>query len=81
VRDAVAAAWARWLELLEGEVSAAQHQGSVRGELSARQIAFELHGHVMAGNWAKQLFRDAGALAASHVAIDGLISRIQAPPK
>jgi AcrR family transcriptional regulator len=80
VRDAVAAAWTRWLELIEGEVRAAQEQGAIGSERSARQIAFELHGHVMAGNWAKQLYRDAGALAASRAAIDDLISRIQTPP-
>jgi hypothetical protein len=75
VREAVAAAWTRWLRLLEQEVTTAQAQGELDRELDPGHIAFQLHAYVMAGNWAKQLFGDPDALSASRVAIDRLLAR------
>jgi AcrR family transcriptional regulator len=75
VRDALTAAWRRWLQLIEHEVATAQAQGELDRDLDAGQVAFQLHAYVMAANWAKQLFADPGALAASRAAIDRLLRR------
>jgi AcrR family transcriptional regulator len=79
VRDAVAHAWALWLKVIEREIREAQEQGEITRELGPSDIALELHGHVMAGNWAKQLFGDLGAIAASRAAVGRLIERISDP--
>ncbi|MGH2898697.1 MAG: TetR/AcrR family transcriptional regulator [Solirubrobacteraceae bacterium] len=80
VRDAIAAAWRLWLDVIEREVAAAQAHGQLAASAaSPRQIAFELHAYVTAGNVAKQLFRDSEALAASRVAIERLLARSSAP--
>jgi AcrR family transcriptional regulator len=73
VRDTVAAAWQRWLRVLANEVATAQAQGELAAELDPEQVAFQLNGYVMAGNWAKQLFGDAQGLAASRRSIHDLL--------
>ena len=73
VRDAIADGFRRWLGVLAAEVAIAQKQGELAPDLEPAQVAFELNGHVMAGNWAKQLFGDARALETSRAAIDRLL--------
>jgi len=70
VRDMIAATWKRWLALLEREIAVAQADGDLDRDGDPAQIAFELNGHVMAGNLAKQLFDDPGALDAARTAVD-----------
>lgn len=74
VREAIAAAWKRWLDAIEREIAIAQDQGELAGDLSPRQTAFQLHAYVSQGNWAKQLLRETDALQASRVAIERLLS-------
>jgi AcrR family transcriptional regulator len=74
VRDTVAKAWRRWLRVLEQEVATAQEQGELAADLDPAQVAYRLNAYVMAANWAKQLFGDPGALAASRAAVDRLLS-------
>jgi AcrR family transcriptional regulator len=69
VRDAVADAMGRWLAVLEHDVAVAQSDGVLDPARDPAQVAFELNGHVMAGNWGKQLFGDPGALESARVAI------------
>jgi AcrR family transcriptional regulator len=70
VRDAVAAALRRWLAVLEADVATAQADGDLDAACPPAQVAFELNGHVMAGNWAKQLFGGAEGLDAAATAIE-----------
>lgn len=76
VRDAVAAAMGRWLAVVEHDVATAQADGDLDPARDPAQVAFELNGHVMAGNWGKQLFGDPAALESARVAIE----RCLAPP-
>ena len=73
VRDAIADGFRRWLGVLAAEVAVAQKRGELPADLDPEQVAFQLNGYVMAGNWAKQLFGDAGALESSRAAIDRLL--------
>ena len=73
VRDAVAATWTLWLDVLEREAARAQAQEELASEISPRQIVLQLNAYVMAGNWNKQLFRQPEALTPSRVAIDRLL--------
>ena len=73
VRDAIADVWRLWLDVLEREIATAQAQGDMANDLGARQIAFQLHAYVMAGNWEKQLLRQPGELASSRRAVARLL--------
>lgn len=75
VRDAVAATFGRWLAVLERDIALAQDGGELADRRDPAQVAFELNGHVMAGNWAKQLFGDPGALDAARAAIDRCLAQ------
>ncbi len=73
VHDAIAGVWRLWLDVLEREIATAQAQGELESELGPRQIAFQLHAYVMAGNWEKQLFPQPGELASSRDAVARLL--------
>ncbi len=73
VRTAIADAWRRWLELLEREAAAAQSRGELAGDLSPRQVAFQLHAYIGEANWARQLLRRPDAAHASRTAIANLL--------
>jgi AcrR family transcriptional regulator len=73
VRDAVAAGWRRWLDVLEREVATAQERGELATELTPRQIAFQLHAYVIEANWARQLLGDPGALDSARTAAARLL--------
>ena len=82
VRDAIAAAWRLWLDVIERDVATARAQGQLAAsDVSASQIAFQLHAYVTAGNLAKQLFREAEALEASRVAIERLLTETSSTPR
>ena len=73
VRDAIAAAWRRWLDLLQREAATAQAQGELPVDLPPHQIAFQLHAYVAEANWARQLLRRPDALDASRDAVTRLL--------
>lgn len=72
VRDAIAAGWRRWLDLIEHD-AAAQARGDLATDLSPRQIAFQLHAYISEANWAKRLFEAPDAIDASRAAIAHLL--------
>jgi len=75
VRDAIASAWAHWLAVIEREAATAHQRGELSGDPWARQLAFQLHAYVMAGNWAKQLFGGSAHLAAGRAAAQQLLTQ------
>jgi AcrR family transcriptional regulator len=79
VRDAVAAAWRRWLGLLEADAASAQRHGELAGDLSPRQIAFQLHAYASEANWARRLLRDPDAVERSRGAIARLLESERQP--
>jgi AcrR family transcriptional regulator len=78
VRDAIAAAWRRWLDLIEQDAATAQARGELAADLSPRQIAFQLHAYISEANWARQLLRAPDALDASRTATARLLARVGA---
>jgi AcrR family transcriptional regulator len=79
VREVVATTWTRWLRVLAREIVTAQEQGELDPDMDPDQAAFELNAHVMAGNWAKQLFGGPEALEPSRAAIDLLLTPGRGP--
>jgi BetI-type transcriptional repressor, C-terminal len=74
VREATRKAWARWLRLIENEVSAAVEAGDLPADTDAGQVAFELNGIVMGLNNALQLHGDRAAPARARLAIDRVLA-------
>jgi len=77
VRDAVAAALRRWLDVLAADIASAQAAGELEPTDTAEQIAFELQAHVMACNWALRLFGGPEPLAAARRAIEHRIGALE----
>jgi len=78
VRDAITAAWRRWLDLIEQDAATAQARRELAADLSPRQISFQLHAYITEANWAKQLLGAPDALDASRAAIARLLARVGA---
>ena len=78
VRDAVAAALRRWLQVLAADVATAQDAGALDQDDAPEQLAFELQAHVMACNWALRLFDDPQALVMARRAIERRIGPLGA---
>ncbi len=78
VRDAIIAAWRRWLDLIEQDAATAQARRELATDLSPRQISFQLHAYIFEANWAKQLLGAPDALDASRAAIARLLARVRA---
>ena len=74
VREATRKAWARWLRVLESEVSAAVEAGDLPAGTDPEQVAFELNAIVMGLNNALQLHGDREALARARRAIDRVLA-------
>jgi AcrR family transcriptional regulator len=74
VREATRKAWARWLRVLEREVSAAIEAAELPADTDPEQVAFELNGIVMGLNNALQLHDDRSAPARARRAIDRVLA-------
>ncbi len=75
VRDAIASAWRRWLDLIEHDAAVAQARGELAAmDLAPSQIAFQLHGYVFAANWARRLWQAPDAIDESRRAIARLLA-------
>ena len=73
VRDAIAEAWALWLDVLERDVAAAQRAGDLDDRIAASQVAFELHSSVLGGNFVRQLLGGPDPLAPSRAAVSRVL--------
>lgn len=73
VKDAIAGAWRRWLDVIEREVGEAQVRGDLTTDRAASLMTFQLHAYVSEANWALQLFGDPAVLGAARTAIARLL--------
>ena len=62
VRDLIAECQGQWMNTLEIAVGDALKRGELRADIDARQLAFELEGALLSGNWYFHLYRDAAYL-------------------
>jgi AcrR family transcriptional regulator len=78
VRDRVRAVLAGWTELLETNLRAAQHQGTVDRGADAGQLTFEINALLHEANGHYLLFRDPAALDRARRAIGDRLERAKA---
>jgi AcrR family transcriptional regulator len=69
VRDAIAAAHLRWMELLHRQVEAAQGAAELSSDIEPAQLAYELDALVRQANLGRQLHHDQHACARSRRAV------------
>ncbi|WP_248962914.1 TetR/AcrR family transcriptional regulator [Sphaerisporangium perillae] len=74
IRDAVLAALSSWSAYVIGEIRAAVDAGELPPETDADQLAFELHGVVLAADQAIQLHHDPAAPTRARRAITRLLT-------
>jgi AcrR family transcriptional regulator len=75
VRDRIAGIGHAAIDAIATEIQAAQRLNQIRGEIDARQLAFELHAYAMEANWARLLLDDDGAGDRARTAIDAALAR------
>jgi AcrR family transcriptional regulator len=75
VRDALASSVNVWLETLHRAVVQAQQERHLRADLDARQVAFELHGLVLALHHEARFLRSPHAQAHARQGFENLLQR------
>jgi AcrR family transcriptional regulator len=78
VRDRIAGIGRAAIDAIAAEVQAGQHLGQLRGNIDARQLAFELHAYALEANWARLLLDDDHAGDRARTAIDAALARTAA---
>lgn len=78
VRDALAAADAEWLDLITRTVEEAQRAGEVRGDVDARQLAFDLDAYLESANLRSLLTGDPAAYATAERSVVARLSEAAA---
>jgi AcrR family transcriptional regulator len=76
-REQLARNMRRWLRILAADAREAQRVGDLPPEPAAEQIAFEIHGQILAANHGVQLLGDEEACARARAAI----ARLLDPPR
>lgn len=78
LRDALVDSERDWLDLLAGAAATAVAEGHFRADLDAEQLAYELHGVMLAHHHAHRLMGDAGAARRTRTAYESLIAGARA---
>ena len=80
VRDALASSVAGWQGALHRAVELAQEEGQLSREADARQIAFEVHGLILALHYEARFLRTPGAAERARQGFTHLLQRYSTPP-
>ncbi len=78
IRDRIAQAQQQWMQTLERTVREAQNLGELRPEIDVAQLAFELEGVMVTGNWYFHLFGDRRQLRRARAAVQRLLEQAAA---
>ena len=75
VRDALASSWATWQTALRRAVELAQAEGQLSRESDAHQIAFEIHGLILALHYEARFLRNPSAADRARQGFQLILSR------
>ena len=75
VRDALASSWATWQTALRRAVELAQAEGQLSRESDAHQIAFEIHGLILALHYEARFLRNPSAADRARQGFQHILSR------
>jgi len=80
VRDALASSVATWQTALRRAVELAQEEGQLSRQADARQIAFEIHGLILALHYEARFLRNPAATERARQGFSHILSRYAAAP-
>ena len=75
VRDALAGAVQTWLAAMYRAVRQAQHEGHLYAHADSHQIAFEIHGLILALHYEARFLKNPGSIARAHIGFAHILSR------
>jgi AcrR family transcriptional regulator len=80
VRDALATSVQTWLEALNRAIVQAQLSGPLQAHADPQQIAFEIHGLILALHYEARFLKNPGSLERANTAFANILARYGAPP-
>ncbi len=75
VRDALASSVDTWLAALYRAIVQAKEEGHLQQEADEEQMAFEIHGLILALHYEARFLKKAGALARTHTGFESILVR------
>jgi AcrR family transcriptional regulator len=79
VRDALATSVQTWLEALYRAIVQAQECGQLLADADPHQIAFEIHGLILALHYEARFLKNPGSIARANTAFANILARYGAP--
>jgi AcrR family transcriptional regulator len=79
VRDALASSVRTWMEAVHRSIVQARELGQLRPDVDERQMAFEIHGLILALHYEARFLKTPGSIGRATTGFDGLLGRYGAP--
>lgn len=79
VRDALVGSVQSWLAALDKAVVLAREQGDLRADTDARQMAFEIHGLILALHYEERFLQNPGAIHRAETGFEHIVARYGNP--
>jgi AcrR family transcriptional regulator len=79
VREALVDAVKSWLAALDKAVALAKQEGDLRADADARQMAFEIHGLILALHYEERFLHTPGAIARAEAGFEHILARYGNP--
>jgi AcrR family transcriptional regulator len=79
VRDALASSVQTWLTALFRAVVLAKQEGHLRSDADEHQMAFEIHGLILALHYEARFLKNPGATEKAHQGFENILARYAAP--
>ena len=80
VRDALASSVQTWLAALDRAVELAKQCGHLRAEADAHQVAFEIHGLILALHYEARFLKNPGSIERANQGLESILARFGAQP-
>ena len=81
VRDALASSVKTWLDALHRAVQQAQHEGHLNAQADAYQMAFEIHGLILALHYEARFLNNPGSVVRANTGFGHILSRYGRGPR
>ena len=79
VRDALVDSVKSWLGALDKAVALAKDMGELRADTDARQMAFEIHGLILALHYEERFLQNPGAIRRAEAGFEHILARYGSP--
>jgi AcrR family transcriptional regulator len=73
VRDALIGSVNSWLDAMHRTVAQAREEGHLRADIDEQQVAFEIHGLILALHYEARFLKSPGALARANAGFDNIL--------